>query len=297
MINVLLSTYNGEKYLKELIDSILSQKDAEVDILVRDDSSTDSETHNILDTYQREKKLTWYKGKNIKPAQSFMQLLRDSHETDFYAFADQDDIWLPDKLSSAINAISQYNDRPALYFSRTQLTDANLKAIKGPLIKPLLTFGESLVYKFIPGCTMVFNKKLRDIVNLYIPQYIPMHDIWIYSIALAVNAKIVFDEKPHILYRQHGDNTIGQGQGCLHEWKRRINRLRSGSCERYNMAVELKKGYWQLMGKNEREILAAFIDAKHSLKKRIQLANDKRFKCSDMSTYRLFKLSVLLNAY
>lgn len=55
MINVLLSTYNGEKYLKELIDSILSQKDAEVDILVRDDSSTDSETHNILDTYQREK--------------------------------------------------------------------------------------------------------------------------------------------------------------------------------------------------------------------------------------------------
>lgn len=56
MINVLLSTYNGEKYLKELIDSILSQKDAEVDILVRDDSSTDSETHNILDTYQREKK-------------------------------------------------------------------------------------------------------------------------------------------------------------------------------------------------------------------------------------------------
>ena len=83
------------------------------------------------------------------------------------------------------------------------MTDATLKPTGIIEIEPLLTFGESLVYEFIPGCTMVFNRKLRDIVNRYSPAYLPMHDVWIYSVALAVGAKIYFDKSPHILYRHH----------------------------------------------------------------------------------------------
>lgn len=296
-VNVLLSTYNGKRYMRELIDSVLAQEGVTVDLLVRDDGSTDGETQKILDEYQSQGKLTWYQGGNIKPARSFMQLLQDSHDADYYAFADEDDYWKPDKLITAVNKLEQYGKLPALYFSRTQLTDENLHPIPSPVINPLLTFGESLVYKFIPGCAMVFNKELRDIVNFYKPSFIPMHDIWIYSIALAIGAKVVFDPTPHILYRQHGDNTIGQGQGEMHEWHRRLERFTGHAHERYRQAKELYDGYADFMPESNEDMLHTFVEAKHSLVKRIKLAADKRFRCSDRRTYRLFKLAVLLNIY
>ena len=294
-VNVLLSTYNGKRYMRELIDSIIAQEGVSADILARDDGSTDGYTQRILDDYQQRGLLTWYQGENLRPAHSFMQLLADAHEAPFYAFADEDDYWQPDKLATAVKALEPYTGQPALYFSRTQLTDENLNPIPGPVINPLLTFGESLVYKFIPGCTMVFNKELRDIVNTFRADFVPMHDIWIYSIALAVKAKVVFDPQPHILYRQHGDNTIGQGQGQMHEWHRRLKRLNSH--ERYRQACELLRGYAPFMGSDELETLSTFVNARRSLTARLRLIGDKRFVCADSRTYRLFQLAVLLNIY
>lgn len=110
---------------------------------------------------------------------------------------------------------------------------------------------------------MVFNKELRDIVNTFRADFVPMHDIWIYSIALAVKAKVVFDPQPHILYRQHGDNTIGQGQGQMHEWHRRLKRLNSH--ERYRQACELLRGYAPFMGSDELDTLSTFVNARQSL--------------------------------
>ncbi len=295
-INVLLSTYNGVKYITELIDSILNQDDVNINLLVRDDGSSDS-TPLILNEYQSKGKLTWYKGKNLKPARSFMQLLQDSSIADYYAFADQDDYWNSDKLSCAIKKIANYEDIPTLYFSQTQLTDAHLNPIAGPTIKPKLTFGESLVYEFIPGCTMVFNKKLRDIINQYQPEYLPMHDVWIYSIALAVGAKIIFDKNPHILYRQHDNNTIGQGQGETHEWKRRYLRLIHKEHSRLRRAKELKKGFYKMMSPENQEILSTFINGRKKFANKLRLITDERFKCANKRTYHLFQLAVILGIY
>ncbi|WP_278373110.1 glycosyltransferase family 2 protein [Segatella bryantii] len=295
-VNILLSSYNGERYIKEMIDSLLAQENVEIDLLVRDDGSTDN-TPKILDEYQSKDQLTWYQGKNLKPAHSFMQLVKDSHDADYYAFADEDDYWKPEKVSTGVEAIKPYDDIPALYFSRTQLTDENLNPIPGPIINPKLTFGESLVYEFIPGCTMVFNKKLRDIINLYTPSYIPMHDVWIYSVALAVGAKIVFDPNSYILYRQHSSNTIGQGQGEMHEWKRRFHRFVYSEHSRYRRAQEIWNGYNQMMCNENKDILKKFIDAKQSIVKRCKLIQDSRLEPSEKSVWRLFKIATLLNIY
>lgn len=281
--------------MQELINSVLAQQGVDVDLLVRDDGSSDGATQQILDDYQNRGKLEWYQGKNIKPARSFMQLVQDSHDADFYAFADEDDFWQPEKLQVAVNALQPYENQPAMYFCRTQLTDAKLNPIPSPPLNPYLTFGESLVYKFMPGCTMVFNRRLRDIVRKYKPEYLTMHDIWVYSIAEAINAKIIYDQTPHILYRQHGDNTIGQGQGEMHEWHLRLKRIKRQ--ERYHQACELQKGYSSMMDKENANILATFIDAKHSFKKRLKLIFDPRFKCANNRTYKLFRLSVLFNLY
>ena len=98
-VAVLMSTYNGEKYLNEQIDSILSQSgNFELSLLVRDDGSTD-ETINILNKYQNLGKLKWYSGKNLGPGKSFIDLLYKTHGYDYYAFSDQDDVWMTGKIA------------------------------------------------------------------------------------------------------------------------------------------------------------------------------------------------------
>lgn len=293
-VNVLLSTYNGERFLREQIDSIFAQKDVEVLLTVRDDGSKDS-TLSILQGYGSQ--LSWYQGNNLGPARSFMELLQRSEDADLYAFADQDDFWLADKLSVAANCLKEYADVPALYFSRTQLTDENLQPTGVVETNPLLTFGESLVYEFVPGCTIVMNRRLRDIVNRYTPDYLSMHDVWVYSVALAVGAKVVFDKTPHILYRQHGNNTIGQGYSQWHEWKRRWKRLSSNEQSRYRRAAELERGFTTMMDERNRLLLARFIRAKQSIVQRVRLMNDKRYLCSDTGTWKRFQLALLLNTY
>ena len=127
---VLMSTYNGEKYLQEQLDSIINQVGVNVRILVRDDGSTDSTT-DILNNYKREGYLDWYSGTNLKSARSFMDLVNRAPESEYYAFSDQDDYWLPTKLQVAVNVLKSADSRKsALYYSRTTLVDENLLPIK-----------------------------------------------------------------------------------------------------------------------------------------------------------------------
>lgn len=126
-ILVLMSTYNGEKYLKEQIDSILAQKNVEVTIRVRDDGSTDG-TIRILEEYQKCGKLNWYSSTNMGPAKSFLDLVYNAPlKYDYYAFCDQDDYWKEDKLYKAIERLEHFDDKPALYHCELEIVDENRK--------------------------------------------------------------------------------------------------------------------------------------------------------------------------
>lgn len=295
-IQVLMSTYNGQKYIDEQISSIFNQSEVDVSLLVRDDGSKDG-TKAILEAYQQQNKLEWYTGENLRPARSFLHLLNHAGKADYYAFSDQDDYWMPDKLCSAIEKLNVAKDEPALYFCQTQLADSSLNKIDTPRIHPLLTFGESLVYQFVGGCTMVMNHKLRNIICRYSPVFIPMHDVWVYIVALAVGAKVFFDAEPHILYRQHGGNVVGQGFDWRIAWKRRIKRIVQAQHIRYNLAKEVQQGFSDLMTEENRKLLEMFLAGHHSFLKRLSLLNDSRFRCGNNGVYRNFQVSALLNTY
>lgn len=296
-VAVLMSTYNGERYLREQIDSILQQQDITVSLIVRDDGSNDG-TINILQEYNKgAHRLDYYQGENAGPARSFMELLVKAPEADFYAFSDQDDYWLPNKLSAALDAIGNIAT-PALYYCQTQLADKNLQPFPSVKINPYGTFGEALVYQFIGGCTMVMNAALRAVINEYTPKYLAMHDVWIYDIAKAIDAAVVFDPTPHILYRQHDQNVIGQGYSRWKEWRRRIQRIVFGKEHmRYRTALEVQRGYEKRMTPQNKDILQLFLLAKKSPLKRCRLVWDKRFRCQPANTYRNFQLAVILNTY
>ena len=296
-VMVLLSTYNGERFLEEQLESIVAQKGVRPSIVVRDDGSTDG-TCAILDKWQDKRLLRWYDGPNMGPARSFLSLLSNCGEADYYAFSDQDDYWMPEKLEAAIGKLTRYGDEPALYFSQTQLADMDLKEIDSVIIDPLLTMGEALVYQFIGGCTMVMNRRLRDIVNRYTPLYVTMHDVWIYEVAQAIGAHIEFDRVPYILYRQHGDNVIGQTTSQAAHWKDRTGRaVRREWHARSRLAQEVYDGYHEFMTEENIRTVRDFIDGKKHLRKRLRLLTDERYRCADAATYRYFRLAVMLNVY
>lgn len=291
-----MSTYNGERYLREQIDSILGQRGVEVSLLVRDDGSSDA-TLTILDKYKTAGQLDYYCGGNLGPARSFMHLLQNAPKSDYYAFSDQDDIWLDDKLITAVTTLEGHESQPALYFSQTQLVDAGLNPIPSVIINPKLTFGESLIYKFIGGCTMVMNHRLREAVGDFMPEIMPMHDIWIYGIALGIGAFVHFDPTPHILYRQHGDNTVGLGQGAAYEWKKRFRRFTAKNDERYLQALELSNGYHDKLTAPNAALLTLFLEGKTSMARRFRMLTCRSPRCADRTTQLLFWINLLFNKY
>lgn len=166
-VQILMSTYNGEKYLKEQIESLINQRNVDISILVRDDGSTDG-TVKILKEYQEKGILKWYDGENLKPAKSFLDLINKADESDYYAFCDQDDVWLEDKLEIAINKLNSCDkERPALYYGRPRLVDSKLNYIKNPKKSKdcMIKYESAIINSNATGCTMVFNKKLKDAVK------------------------------------------------------------------------------------------------------------------------------------
>lgn len=224
-VTVVLATYNGEKYLREQLDSLLAQKGVKVSILVRDDGSTDG-TKNILDEYQNKGLLTWYTGEHLNVQKGYLDLLKHVKETDYYAFCDQDDVWDDDKLLIAVTELELLNqDKPAMYFCGQRLVDENLKLISTHKIATDRSDHTNFLMSNVAGCTAVFNKALVDAVNSAEPEFILMHDSWLFKVCLALGGSYCADSSAHINYRQHGNNVAGLNggiKGKLLQAKRRI---------------------------------------------------------------------------
>jgi len=211
---VLMSTYNGGKYVKEQIDSILSQDyDGAILILIRDDGSTD-DTLNIIRSIScpdnREIQMLEAEN-NLGPQRSFLTLIEKAPKAEYYFFADQDDVWKSDHVQSAVDMLRK-SDVPALYCSNYSLVDSNLKMLSQYEIteKPRFTPLKSLFYNQIPGCCMAWNEKLHKYLIQMHPENVMMHDSYVLSFACFVG-EVLYDPESYILHRIHGGNVIGTG--------------------------------------------------------------------------------------
>lgn len=208
-VAVVMATYNGEKFLKQQIDSVLKQKGVDVHLLIRDDGSTDA-TQDILNQYQKENKLTWYTGKHLNVAYGFLDILKNSPRMDYYAFCDQDDVWNDDKLLNAIELLNKEDSKkPLLYYSSTTLVDENLQKITTHQINVNRNDLGRFFYIDSPGHTYVMNNILREKLTASIPMGIEIHDRWTVQVCLATGGICIGDTHSYVKYRQHGKNTIG----------------------------------------------------------------------------------------
>lgn len=253
-VAVLMSTYNGEKYLREQIDSILAQEGVAVTLYVRDDGSSDG-TIGILEDYSREcKNINLTKGQNMGVGNSFMQLVYDtSDDFDYYAFSDQDDIWLKEKLKVAIRNIDR-RQGPILYASNQMLVDkaGNRISLRYPEHFEMPVSLENEYHSnMISGCTFVFNKNLKLLLSEDLRRPSAellrkrIHDAWVAAVA-SLYEGIIYDKCAYIHYRQHENNVVGgYTHGHLYDIKEKIKRLRNPALRngRSLISVELCRAF------------------------------------------------------
>lgn len=298
-VQVLMSTYNGEKYIKRQIDSILAQKDVEINLLIRDDGSKDS-TVSIIQEYSNKypAKVQVKLGSNIGYKRSFLTLIQSSGEYDYYAFADQDDYWMPDKEISSILTMEEDSFEGAKLAQVNLLaTDENLEPLNPPPAFQLLTIKtHDQVYAgdFFQGCLMTWNKNAMKLLKSYVPKGAYSHDHWVGKVVYLLG-KVYFVNDKKICYTRHGDNTSmtddRMGGRLL-----RLKILFSGNEHVYdNMGNDLLKGYENILPKHDIKICNDFMNYKSNwLAKGRLLLNTKLSRPSLVGTL-FFKLSLLLN--
>jgi len=220
-VEVLLATYNGERFLREQIDSILLQDYKNLRVLARDDGSNDSTTA-ILKEYEHrfpDRFRTMPPGAPTGNAKDNFLLLMKAATSDYVCFSDQDDIWLPGKVSRTMQAMSTLElqhgtNSPLLVFTDLQVVDDSLKTLHESLwrlagVDPdqIHRLATVLVHNPVTGCTMLINRRLLDIA-VKMPGEAAMHDSWIALLASAFGASEAVAAKT-VLYRQHDRNVIG----------------------------------------------------------------------------------------
>ena len=211
-IDILMATYNGEKYLAEQLDSIINQTYHNWNLLIRDDNSTDR-TLEIIQDYQKKdnriKLLKDNKG-NLGIVKNFEELLKNS-ESEFIMFSDQDDIWIENKLDMYLKMIEKIKNKGFMIHSDAILFDKNKSNIlKDTFIsKKAINRGLENVFfnYFVQGATILISKEIKNFI-LPFPKEVYLHDRYIHLISELFFERI-FVNKALIYYRQHGDNQIG----------------------------------------------------------------------------------------
>ena len=287
-VTVVLATYNGEKYLKEQIDSLISQKGVHVNILVRDDGSSDK-TKDILDDYQSRGQLIWYTGEHLNVQKGYIDLLRHTKDTKYYAFCDQDDVWDEDKLLIAVSELEQMDQsKPALYYCGQRLVDEDLNLISVHKISNERSPHTNFLISNVAGCTAVFNKALVDAVNSAEPDFILMHDSWLFKVCLALGGSYFADSSAHINYRQHGNNVAGlKGgiKGKIRQAKRYIDVF-----EIQKQCMSLLECYEKSMTPEYRSLTRDIVNYDKDRAARKRIMNDFDFKNSMLNTVVKLKI-------
>ena len=217
MLSVALCTYNGERFIGEQLQSLSMQTFLPDELVVADDGSDDRTLEIVSDFAETAPfAVNIIRNKEPKGVQQNFSVASAAAQGDYVAFCDQDDVWLPDKLSKSMTAIKQlehlWPQQPLLVHGDLLVTDEQLRPkyrsfMSAQGLSPEAGLDVLLVQNFVTGCTVMVNRKLLDMA-LPFPKYIVMHDWWLALVAAACG-HIGFLHEATIYYRQHSHNSVG----------------------------------------------------------------------------------------
>jgi len=217
-VEILLATYNGEQYVRQQLESILSQDYDNWVVRACDDASTD-DTFSILKEYQEQYPDKFIITRNEQgygsAKKNFMHLIKSS-TCNFVMCCDQDDVWLPNKISLTLQAMNENEEgkTPILVHTDLKVVDSHLNVLSESFFehsnfRKEFKLNEILIQNFVTGCTMMMNRPMVELMSRVDDcDRVLMHD-WVASILATSVGKVVFVNTPTMLYRQHSINSVG----------------------------------------------------------------------------------------
>lgn len=233
-VSILMCTYNGAQFLDEQLLSIREQNHKNWQLFISDDGSTD-QTESILRKFQQQTvdqySVELYSGPCAGFVSNFLSLVHKTDiQSEYYAFCDQDDIWLSDHIERAVTWLEKRDETlPAIYCSRSELIDEHGNKIGfSPLNDKPASFKNALVQNIASGNTMVFNQAARNLFESIDSNIqVPFHDWLLYLLVTGAGGDVHYSHQPSILYRQHRENIVGSRFG-LKFWLKRLTYLVGG---------------------------------------------------------------------
>ena len=299
MVVVLLSAYNGEKYIEKQVNSLLHQENVGFRIIIRDDGSKDNTLGIITKIAQQNDNVFIIKGQNVGFIASFTDLVlyasKHCTDADFFAFCDQDDLWYPNKLNKSVSALSKYDqEKPLLFSCNSDLIDEHDKKIGDYRSQPVVLTKENYLFNVdFQGCSMCFNRKALELYAKNPPKTV-CHDKWMSMICNFLGEYI------HLFgYRIHSGNAIG--------YKTNKN-LREKIVNKFNYWLGNKESlptyklfydtFNKQLNESERKLLQSRIDYRKSLPLKLWLMG-KRECCPsiDLKSYIKYCIHLILNKY
>lgn len=298
-ITVVMSAYNGSRYIVQQLDSIFAQKGVDVTCFVRDDGSKD-DTLQVLEKYQKglpKGKMIFVRGENVGWERSFLLALRDAPQSEYYAFADQDDIWFVDKLQSGIKVMESVCDvdKPLMYHCNKLSVNEELKPFSHQVRRTPqpLNRQNAMIQEYAQGCSIIMNEKARKLVLHYVPHAKLAHDFWC-GLVCYLFGKVIYDNAPRFYHISHGNNASGEGH-TLGSWYGRLKSFSKKGNIYYSPYDDLIEGYNNLLSTEDKRFIEKVKNYRHSVISKLFLLFSPKFvRDSIMGTLSL-KLAILFN--
>ena len=272
---IILATYNGEKYLKEQLDSVLNQTYDEFTLYIRDDNSTDN-TKNIINEYISKfpNKIIEIKDNKISrgACNNFLLALEyvyNLNKHNIFMFCDQDDVWSNNKIEITLNEYEKYEhkNKPILLFTDAYVADKELNIINKSFIKysnlrsDYINFNNYLIQNNALGCTICVNKELVYLIKFDIKNIV-MHD-WYFTLLASALGQVIFINKTTIYYRQHDNNIYGAKKLGLFD---KLKIIKQDYINLFTQAESFKNIYYNSLTDKNKNIIDKFFKIKNSSK-------------------------------
>lgn len=216
-IDILLATYNGEKYVAEQIDSILNQSYKNINLIISDDCSSDSTPEMLKEYENKDSRVKVYIQNNNLGVVKNIEFLLNKVESPYYMLADQDDYWLPEKVEKSLETLK--NNDADLVFGDLEVVDEKLNTmyksfndymlLTRKINKYINSYKVNYLYNCVTGCTILAKKEtIEKVLPLPTNSKRLIHDHWI-GIMVSLNGKLAYMPETYIKYRQHGNNQVG----------------------------------------------------------------------------------------
>ncbi len=268
MVLILMATYNGERFIRKQLDSIAAQTHRNWKLAISDDGSTD-QTLEIVRQWASEVgegRVELREGPRKGFAQNFLSMACDPNlRADFYAFADQDDVWLEQKLHSALKWVREKEgqNRRTLYCGRTTYVTADLKYFGlSPLFQKPPSFKNAIAQCLAGGNTMVFNQETKELLKTAGPVPVVSHDWWVYQLVTGSAGLVFYDPQPQVLYRQHKRALKGENISFIANLKRAYKALAGGIKEHNDQNLKCLFKSIELLSLENKNIILQFSEAR-----------------------------------